>query len=140
MPSASALACPASLKGVLSARQAAAALAQGFREGGAEAVELPVADGGEGTLEALHAALGGEWREADVSDAFGRPRTGRWLALGGGGYDVYRVVPRSWALLWAEMAGRPLPKLSNQSARCCTQRPPHTSKPRQEVRSSLDST
>ena len=34
---------------------------------------------------------------------------GRWLALGGGGYDVYRVVPRSWALLWAEMAGRPAP-------------------------------
>jgi acetoin utilization protein AcuC len=31
---------------------------------------------------------------------------GRWLALGGGGYAVYRVVPRSWALLWAEMSGR----------------------------------
>jgi acetoin utilization protein AcuC len=36
---------------------------------------------------------------------------GRWLALGGGGYDIYRVVPRSWALLWAEMAERPLPEL-----------------------------
>jgi acetoin utilization protein AcuC len=34
---------------------------------------------------------------------------GRWLALGGGGYDVFRVVPRAWALLWAEMAGRTLP-------------------------------
>lgn len=34
---------------------------------------------------------------------------GRWLALGGGGYDVYRVVPRAWALLWAVMAGRPVP-------------------------------
>jgi acetoin utilization protein AcuC len=28
---------------------------------------------------------------------------GRWLALGGGGYDWARVVPRSWALIWAEM-------------------------------------
>ena len=25
---------------------------------------------------------------------------GRWLATGGGGYDVYRVVPRAWALTW----------------------------------------
>lgn len=25
---------------------------------------------------------------------------GRWLATGGGGYDVYRVVPRAWSLVW----------------------------------------
>lgn len=25
---------------------------------------------------------------------------GRWFATGGGGYDAYRVVPRSWALVW----------------------------------------
>lgn len=25
---------------------------------------------------------------------------GRWLSTGGGGYDVYRVVPRAWALVW----------------------------------------
>lgn len=29
---------------------------------------------------------------------------GRWLATGGGGYDVYRVVPRSWALVWHAQA------------------------------------
>src|SRR5919197_853184 len=74
------LACPASLKGVLGAREAAAALAEGLRVW-SEADELPVADGGDGTLEALHAALGGEWREADVHDAFGRPRRSRWLEL-----------------------------------------------------------
>ena len=76
-----ALACPASLKGVLAAPAAAAALAQGLRAGGAEVVELPVADGGEGTAEILRLARGGTWREADVHDAFGRPRTGRWLLL-----------------------------------------------------------
>ena len=76
-----ALACPASLKGVLSAAEAAAALAEGLRAGGADAVELPVADGGEGTAEALWIARGGEWREADVHDAFGQPRRGRWLLL-----------------------------------------------------------
>lgn len=76
-----ALACPASLKGVLSAPAAAEALAEGLRAGGAEAVELPVADGGEGTAEVLRRALGGTWREADVHDAFGRSRSAQWLLL-----------------------------------------------------------
>jgi glycerate kinase len=82
MPNARALACPASLKGVLSARGAAAALAQGLREW-ADVDELPVADGGEGTLEVLQTALGGEWREAQVRDAFGRRRKARWLLRDG---------------------------------------------------------
>jgi glycerate kinase len=80
----SALACPASLKGVLPAREAAAALAEGLRAWADPVDELPVADGGEGTLDVLHAALGGEWREAVVPDAFGRRRRARWLALPGG--------------------------------------------------------
>ncbi|HEY6406603.1 MAG TPA: acetoin utilization protein AcuC, partial [Ktedonobacteraceae bacterium] len=33
----------------------------------------------------------------------------RWVALGGGGYDPYRIVPRAWSTLWAEMSGQPLP-------------------------------
>jgi glycerate 2-kinase len=36
--------------------------------------ELPVADGGEGTLDVIHDALGGEWQEAST----------RWLSLSGG--------------------------------------------------------
>jgi glycerate 2-kinase len=76
-----ALASPASLKGVLSAREAAAALAEGLRAGGTDARELPVADGGEGTLEVLGA---GEWREAVVADPLGRPVRARWLMLAGG--------------------------------------------------------
>jgi glycerate 2-kinase len=76
-----ALACPASLKGVLSAPAAAEALGEGLRANGAEVRELPVADGGEGTAEVLRLALGGEWRTADVHDAFGRPRSARWLLL-----------------------------------------------------------
>jgi glycerate 2-kinase len=79
-----ALACPASLKGVLSAPDAAAALAGGLRHGGADAEELPVADGGEGTLDSLFGALGGEWREALVSDPLGREVRARWLLLEGG--------------------------------------------------------
>jgi acetoin utilization deacetylase AcuC-like enzyme len=34
---------------------------------------------------------------------------GRWVATGGGGYDLDRVVPRAWALLWSELSGRRLP-------------------------------
>ena len=47
------LAAPTSLKGVLSARDAAEALASGLRAGGAEATAMPVADGGDGTLDVL---------------------------------------------------------------------------------------
>jgi glycerate kinase len=83
MPCGRALACPASLKGVLSAAEAAAALAEGLRLGGADAEELPVADGGEGTAEILAASLGGEWRSATVSDPLGRPVRARYLLLPG---------------------------------------------------------
>jgi len=76
-----ALACPASLKGVLDAGEAAAALAAGLRRGGAQAVESAIADGGEGTAEALRRAAGGAWHQAVVEDAFGRERTARWLEL-----------------------------------------------------------
>jgi glycerate 2-kinase len=79
-----ALLCPASLKGVLSARAAAAALARGVRKNGGEAVELPVADGGEGTGEALATALGGSWRSEVVSDPLGRPVSAAWLLLSDG--------------------------------------------------------
>ena len=34
---------------------------------------------------------------------------GRWLATGGGGYDAYRVVPRSWSLVWLAQAHREPP-------------------------------
>jgi hypothetical protein len=34
---------------------------------------------------------------------------GRWVASGGGGYDLFRVVPRAWSMLWAEMSEQELP-------------------------------
>ena len=44
-------------------------------------MELPIADGGEGTADVIRRAGGGEWREATVADPFGRPVVARWLAL-----------------------------------------------------------
>ncbi|MGH3695904.1 MAG: acetoin utilization protein AcuC [Pseudonocardiaceae bacterium] len=46
---------------------------------------------------AAHRAL------ADLADA---TAGGRWLALGGGGYSLFRVVPRSWTHLVATVLGR----------------------------------
>ncbi len=34
---------------------------------------------------------------------------GRWLATGGGGYQLYQVVPRAWTLVFAAMVGAELP-------------------------------
>jgi glycerate kinase len=68
-----ALVAPDSFKGTFSAREVAAAIANGLRGAGREARELPVADGGEGTMDVLVHALGGEVRNATVSDPLGRP-------------------------------------------------------------------
>jgi glycerate kinase len=87
---------------VLTAAQAASALGRGLREAGAEASELPVADGGEGTAEALAAALGGEWREARVTDPLGRPHTARWLVLPDGRAVVESAAAVGLPLLAAE--------------------------------------
>jgi glycerate kinase len=66
------LVAPDSFKGTFSAREVAAAIAAGLRDAGREARELPVADGGEGTMEVLTTALGGELRTVTVSDPLGR--------------------------------------------------------------------
>jgi glycerate 2-kinase len=76
-----AVCAPDKLKGALSARQAAIALGNGFAKAGLEAVHAPLADGGEGTAEALEESLGGEWRPAAVVDPFGRPVQTRFLVL-----------------------------------------------------------
>jgi glycerate 2-kinase len=76
------LAAPASLKGVLTPMEAATLLAAGMRRvDGVEAVEFPVADGGEGTAAVIHAALGGEWRTAVVAGPLGDTVAARWLLL-----------------------------------------------------------
>ncbi len=40
-----------------------------------------------------------------VNRAADRYTEGRWIAVGGGGYDIWRVVPRAWSLIWAEING-----------------------------------
>jgi glycerate kinase len=52
-----------------------------MRRGRAEAVELPIADGGEGTADVLARALGGTWNEERVTDPLGRAVSASWLSL-----------------------------------------------------------
>jgi len=35
---------------------------------------------------------------------------GRWVATGGGGYDIWRVVPRAWTALWTAVSHQELPE------------------------------
>jgi glycerate kinase len=93
------LVAPDSFKGTLSATEVARAIAEGLREGGAEAHELPIGDGGEGTMDALVAVLGGEFHEATVSDPLGRPVTARFATLPDGRAVVETAEASGLALL-----------------------------------------
>jgi glycerate kinase len=75
---------PDSFKGSLGAREAAAALAEGWREArpGDELVCLPLADGGEGTLEVLAATdAAARWHPVRVTGPDGRAVASCWLEL-----------------------------------------------------------
>ena len=63
------LAVPDKFRGTLSAREAAAAIAAGAARAGWTAAELPLADGGEGTLD----VLGGGNRRTTVTGPLGKP-------------------------------------------------------------------
>ena len=76
---------PDSFKESLPAVEVAAAIARGWRQvfPQAELCLLPMADGGEGTLDAVLAALPGERRQCRVSNALGEPCTAPWGWLDG---------------------------------------------------------
>ena len=97
-----ALVAPDTFKGTFSAREVAAAVARGLRSAGREAVELPVADGGEGTIDALMATLGGEQRSVEVSDPLGRPIEAAFALIDGGRTAVVEMAQASGLGLVAE--------------------------------------
>jgi glycerate kinase len=85
------LVAPDSFKGTFSAAQVAAAVARGLRAAGREAVELPIADGGEGTMD----ALGGELHTTTVGDPLGRPVEARFALMDGGRTAVVEAAEAS---------------------------------------------
>jgi glycerate kinase len=76
---------PDSFKESLSADAVAAAIGEGWRQvyADAEIVTKPMADGGEGTVDALLAATGGERRESPVRGPLGEPVNAHWGWLDG---------------------------------------------------------
>jgi glycerate kinase len=79
---------PDSFGGTLSATAAAEAIAVGWRSAAPDDVLtlLPLADGGTGFVDVLHAARGGTWHERTVTGPFGTPVPARWLELDGTAY------------------------------------------------------
>ena len=88
---------PNTFKGSLSASEAAAAIARGVREAfpDAEVVEVPVADGGDGTVEALVSAHRGEYRNVQVEGPLGDPVQATYGLIEGGRAGVVELASAS---------------------------------------------
>ena len=97
-----AVACPDKFRGTLTAVEAAAAMAAGLRSAGYESVlEIPMADGGEVTLEALLAGRGGIATHRDGDRTAGERVQAEW-AVRSDGTGVIEMARERVALLGAE--------------------------------------
>jgi glycerate 2-kinase len=92
---------PNAFKGTLTAPQAAAAIALGVRDvfPDADVVQVPVADGGDGTVEALVAARRGEYRSATVEGPLGDPVEARYGLIDSGRTAVVELATSSGVVL-----------------------------------------
>jgi glycerate kinase len=101
---------PQAFKGSLSASKAADAIARGTRQvfPNAELVLVPVADGGDGTLDALINATTGSFHTATVSGPLGQPVSARWGVLGDGATVVVEAAQACGLALLTEQDRTPL--------------------------------
>src|SRR5207245_540175 len=100
---------PNAFKGTLTAPQAAAAIARGVREvfPQAEVVEVPVADGGDGTMEAIVSAKHGEYRTAVVEGPLRDPVQAHAGLIESGGAALARlerIDPSGFDPAWRTVA------------------------------------
>jgi glycerate kinase len=97
------LVAPDSFKGTFRAAEVAGAIGRGLERAGLMPPDLcPLADGGEGTMEALLLALGGETAAADVHDPLGRPLRAAFGLVEDGGTAVLDMAAASGLALVAE--------------------------------------
>jgi glycerate kinase len=90
------LVSPDAFKGTLRAAQVAASIGRGLERAGLVPPDLcPVADGGEGTLEVLLAALGGETAGAEATDPLGRPIKAGFALIEDGATAIVEVAEAS---------------------------------------------
>ena len=101
---------PDSFKGTMSAVDAAETIEKGLKQLSEtiETVCLPVADGGEGTLDALVAATNGKFIESTVCDPIGRSIQARYGVLGDGKTCVIEMAQASGITLLSEDERNPL--------------------------------
>ena len=88
---------PDSYKGSVSAPDVAEAMARGIRRvfADTDVRMIPLADGGEGTVDALLGATGGQNMQTEVSDPLGKRITARWGVLGDGQTAVIEMAAAS---------------------------------------------
>ncbi|EAX46519.1 Glycerate kinase [Thermosinus carboxydivorans Nor1] len=88
---------PDSFKGSVSALGVANAVANGVRAvfPDAEIIKVPIADGGEGTVEALVTATGGQIVTREVVGPLGEPVMAHWGVLGDGDTAVIEMAAAS---------------------------------------------
>lgn len=98
---------PDSFKGSARAADVAAAIARGIRSTGAEVVELPFADGGEGTLEAIVDAWGARVETIATTDAIGRPTTARYAISPDGATGIIETADANGLPQVSDVALRP---------------------------------
>jgi glycerate kinase len=96
------LLAPDSFKGTFRAAQVAAALERGLEAAGWRCQRCPVADGGEGTMEVLLLALGGEALAAEAHDPLGRPLRAGFGLVEEGGTAIVETAAASGLDLVAE--------------------------------------
>jgi len=89
------LVAPDSFKGTFGAAEVAEAIAGGIEAAGGVADRCPVADGGEGTMDVLLEALGGERRTARVHDPLRRPIEASFGLLANGETAIVEVAQTS---------------------------------------------
>ena len=91
------LIAPNAFKGTLTASQAATAIARGVRDvfPDADVVEVPVADGGDGTADELVAARHGEHRSARVEGPLGDPAEASYGLIDSGHTAVVELATAS---------------------------------------------
>lgn len=113
-----------SFKGSASSEEVEAWLAEGMRAAVPELdiIEIPVADGGEGTMEAFRAVLGGEVRRVAVSGPFGGMRDAAYLAVCADGNDLERPGAPLAVIEMAQAAGIAASPCTNDSALAATTR------------------
>ncbi len=105
------LLAPDSFKGTLTATEIVTVLAAPLVEAGHAVDPCPLADGGEGTMDALLAADGGERVETEAHDPLGRPLRSSFAVLGRGEEAVVETAAASGLVLLA--AGERDPEASS---------------------------